>query len=164
MRVVIVSDTHGRLGDLQEAVERSKPVDWVLHLGDVEGQQDEIADIVAMAGAKVAMVSGNNDVFSSLRKELELVIGGVRIWMTHGHQYSVYQGIERIKNQGIMRSVDVVMYGHTHAPLLEIDEENHITVLNPGSVSYPRQMGRQRTYIVMDISQDKTVKYEIKRL
>ena len=108
MRVVIVSDTHGRLGDLQEAVERSKPVDWVLHLGDVEGQQDEIADIAAMAGAKVAMVSGNNDFFSSLRKELELVIGGVRIWMTHGHQYSVYQGIERIKNQGIMRSVDVV--------------------------------------------------------
>ena len=93
MRVVIVSDTHGRLGDLQEAVERSKPVDWVLHLGDVEGQQDEIADIAAMAGAKVAMVSGNNDFFSTLRKELELVIGGVRIFMTHGHQYGVYQGI-----------------------------------------------------------------------
>lgn len=164
MRVVIVSDTHGRLGDLQEAVERSKPVDWVLHLGDVEGQQDEIADIAAMAGAKVAMVSGNNDFFSTLRKELELVIGGVRIFMTHGHQYGVYQGTERIKNQGLMRGADVVMYGHTHAPLLEIDEENNITVLNPGSVSYPRQMGRQRTYIVMEIMQDKKVNYEIKRL
>ncbi|MBE5949468.1 MAG: metallophosphoesterase [Lachnospiraceae bacterium] len=164
MRVVIVSDTHGRLGDMQEAVERSKPVDWVLHLGDVEGQQDEVADIAAMAGAKVAMVSGNNDLFSTLRKELELVIGGVRIFMTHGHQYSVYQGIERIKNQGLMRGADVVMYGHTHSPLLEIDEENNITVLNPGSVSYPRQMGRQRTYIVMEIMQDKKVNYEIKRL
>ena len=68
MRVVIVSDTHGRLGDLQEAVERSKPVDWVLHLGDVEGQQDEIAEIAGMAGAKVAMVGGNNDFFFSVEE------------------------------------------------------------------------------------------------
>lgn len=164
MRVVIVSDTHGRLGDMQEAVERSKPVDWLLHLGDVEGQQDEIAEIAAMAGAKVAIVSGNNDFFSSLKKELELVIGGVRILMTHGHQYGVYQGTQRLKNLGVTRGVDVVMYGHTHAPLLEVDEESGITVLNPGSISYPRQMGRQRTYIVMDISQDKTVSYEMKRL
>lgn len=164
MRIVIVSDTHGRLGDLQEAVERSKPIDWLLHLGDIEGQQDEIAQIVAMAGGKVAMVSGNNDFFSPLKKELELVIGGVRIWMTHGHQYGVYQGTGQIKNQGLLRNVDVVMYGHTHAPFLDIDEANHITVLNPGSVSYPRQLGRKRTYMLMDILPDKTVNYKVMEL
>lgn len=164
MRIVIVSDTHGRLGDYQEAVERSKPLDWVLHLGDFEGQQDEIADIASMAGAKIAMVSGNNDFFSGLKKELELVIGGVRILMTHGHQYGVYQGTERLKNLGITMGVDVVMYGHTHAPLLEVDEEKGITILNPGSVSYPRQIRRQRTYMVMEITPDKKVSYEIKSL
>lgn len=164
MRIVIVSDTHGRLGDLQEAVERSKPIDWLLHLGDVEGQQDEIAQIAAMAGGKVAMVSGNNDFFSPLKKELEFVIGGVRIWMTHGHQYGVYQGTGQIKNQGLLRNVDVVMYGHTHAPFLDIDEEKHITVLNPGSVSYPRQLGRKRTYMLMDILPDRTVNYKIMEL
>lgn len=164
MRILIVSDTHGRLGDLQEAVERSKPIDWLLHLGDIEGQQDEIAQIAGMADAKVAMVSGNNDFFSPLKKELELVIGGIRIWMTHGHQYGVYQGAGQIKNQGILRNADVVVYGHTHVPFLDIDEENHITVLNPGSVSYPRQSGRRRTYMIMDISKDKTVNYKLMEL
>ena len=162
MRAVIVSDTHGRLGDLQEAIERSAPIDWLLHLGDVLGQEDDIA--LLAGSARVAMVAGNNDFFSGLKRELELEIGGVRIWMTHGHQYGIYQGTDRIKGLGLARQVDVVMFGHTHCPLLDIDEENGITLLNPGSVSYPRQPGRQGTYIVMDILPGKKVNYEIKYL
>ena len=37
MRVLIVSDTHGRHSNLIEALDMVQPVDLLVHLGDVEG-------------------------------------------------------------------------------------------------------------------------------
>ena len=45
----------------------------------------------------------------------------------------------------------MVIYGHTHRPV--ITEENGIKVLNPGSLTYPRQEGRKYTYIIMEIDE-----------
>ena len=39
------------------------------------------------------------------------------------------------------RGADIVMYGHTHVPALTIDAD--LVTLNPGSLTYPRQQGRQ---------------------
>ena len=41
------------------------------------------------------------------------------------------------------------MFGHTHRPYL--DQGKEITVLNPGSVSYPRQEGRKGSYMIMEM-------------
>ena len=40
--------------------------------------------------------------------------------------------------------VDIVMFGHTHKPYFE--QKDGITVLNPGSLAYPRQEGRKGSY------------------
>ena len=55
------------------------------------------------------------------------------------------------------------MYGHTHVP--DLREKEKITVLNPGSISLPRQTNPRRSYVVMTIDQ-KTGKidYELKFL
>lgn len=50
------------------------------------------------------------------------------------------------------------MFGHTHRPYLEQDEE--MIVLNPGSLSYPRQPGRQGSYMIMEIKSDGNVEIE----
>ena len=57
--------------------------------------------------------------------------------ITHGHMYGVSMGYQRIREEGIERGVDAVMFGHTHRPMLEEDED--LILLNPGSLSYPRQ-------------------------
>ena len=49
------------------------------------------------------------------------------------------------------------MFGHTHRPFFEIDRregEKDLIVLNPGSLSYPRQEGRRPSYMVMEIGED----------
>ena len=75
-------------------------------------------------------------------------IDDFRALITHGHMYGVSMGYQRIWEEGLERGVDAVMFGHTHRPMLEEDED--LILLNPGSLSYPRQKGRQRSYIVME--------------
>ena len=44
------------------------------------------------------------------------------------------------------------MFGHTHRPYLS--QEEGLTVLNPGSLSFPRQDGRKPTYMLMEIDEN----------
>ncbi len=146
MKVLIVSDTHRQNKNLLEVINKVSPIDLLIHLGDSEGSEELIAKA---AGCPVEMVAGNNDFFSDLDREKEIIIGKYRVLLTHGHFYYVSVGIENIKTEAISRQFDIVMFGHTHRPLLEI--EDNIIVLNPGSLSYPRQDGRTPTYAIMEI-------------
>lgn len=58
-------------------------------------------------------------------------------------------GMYTIRREGRARGVDVVIFGHTHRPFVEIGDD--LIVLNPGSISYPRQDGKECTYIIMEI-------------
>ena len=156
MRILIVSDTHGRHGNLDAALEKEGKIDMVLHLGDIE---DEEYYFEAIAEWPYHIVSGNNDYFSRLPKEKEIQIGKYKIWMTHGHNYYVSMNTQRIRDAARARSVDIVMFGHTHRPYLDVTEKP--IVLNPGSISYPRQEGRQASYIIMEIGPDGEAKFQI---
>ena len=145
MKVLIVSDTHRHNENFVKAVERTAPIDLVVHCGDIEGSELFISQA---AGCPVQMVAGNNDFFSELPGELTFKIGVLQVWVTHGHHYYVSMGTEFIIEEAKARGVDVVMYGHTHRPSIEY--RAGIVVLNPGSLSYPRQDGRRPSYIVME--------------
>ena len=60
-------------------------------------------------------------------------------------------GTARIRREAEDRNIDIAMFGHTHRPILE--QEDGVTVLNPGSISYPRQEGRAPSYIVMELDE-----------
>ena len=145
MKVLIVSDTHRHNENFVKAVERTAPIDLVVHCGDIEGSELFISQA---AGCPVQMVAGNNDFFSELPGELTFKIGALQVWVTHGHHYYVSMGTEFIIEEARVRGVDVVMYGHTHRPSIEY--RAGIVALNPGSLSYPRQDGRRPSYIVME--------------
>ena len=49
-------------------------------------------------------------------------------------------------------------YCHVHRPFLE--ERGGVTILNPGSLSYPRQEGRKPSYMIMYMEEDGSVRYE----
>ena len=80
------------------------------------------------------------------------------IFITHGHAYYVSLDPEYIFQEGQARKADIVMYGHTHKPFFE--QKNGITVLNPGSLSFPRQEGRKGSYMLMEISPDGSLTYD----
>ena len=146
MRILIVSDTHGKNRNLEELMEQLRPIDMLIHCGDSEGSEDYIR---RLADCPVHIVAGNNDFFSELPKEDEFCIGNYDVLITHGHYYYISMGTEMLKEDARARGFNLVMFGHTHRPYLEQDQD--ITILNPGSLSYPRQEGRKPSYILMDI-------------
>ena len=146
MKVLIVSDTHGRHTGLDRVLEKEGKIDLFIHLGDIEGGESYINSVVE---CEKHMVRGNNDFFSDLPREEEIDIGGYKAFITHGHPYYVNSGVDYLREYGEMHDVDVVMYGHTHVPFIEIGDD--MTILNPGSISYPRQAGRKPTFLLMEI-------------
>ena len=156
MKILIVSDTHGHERNLKKVIEKVGQTDLFIHLGDIEGHEDYIE---ALADCPVHMVSGNNDFFSDLPREEEFQLGRYRVLVTHGHYYGVSVGTDRLKEEARSRNIDIVMYGHTHRP--EIDIDDHVTVLNPGSLSYPRQWGRKPSYMLMEIDREGEAHYTI---
>jgi putative phosphoesterase len=156
MKILIVSDTHRRLENFIKVLDCVQPVDMVIHLGDAEGDEDYIAELV---GCPLEIVSGNNDFFSDLPREKELELEGHRIFITHGHYYYVAMGIEDIKREAESRGCDIVLFGHTHRPMIEYG--NQVIAMNPGSLSYPRQEGRRPSYIMMELDDGGEVDAEI---
>lgn len=161
MKILIVSDTHGKDYNLNNIIDREKPLDMLIHLGDGEGCEYNIAKWIN-AGCDVNMVLGNNDFFSKLDREKEINLKNHRILLTHGHMYGVSLGVEGLIREAKARDIDIVMYGHTHKPFLE--EKEGITIINPGSLSYPRQSSRVGTYMIMDMDEDGEIKINIKEL
>ena len=82
MKILIVSDTHGRDSGLEKAVERESPFDMLIHCGDVEGREDYIE---ALAECPCCIVSGNNDFFSDLPREDVVSIAGHNFVVAPGH-------------------------------------------------------------------------------
>lgn len=146
MRILIVSDTHAKLDNFELVAKETGPYDLLVHCGDVEGDEERIERI---AGCPCMMVRGNNDFFSDLPSELTFNIEKYKVFVTHGHRYNVSIGPEMITEEARDRQVDIVMYGHTHKPVVE--RSGSLVVLNPGSISYPRQDGRHPSYVIMEL-------------
>ena len=157
MRILIVSDTHRKNENYMKVLQMVGKVDLVIHLGDIEGSEYTIQEA---AGCPVEMVSGNNDFFSDLPSEKTLQIGKYCVMITHGHHYYINMGNEMLKKEAVVQGADIVMYGHTHKPVIEISDE--ITAINPGSLSYPRQENRKPSYIIMEIGGDDGGRFELR--
>lgn len=156
MRILIVSDTHRENKNYFTVLEKLKPLDMIIHCGDVEGAEYALTRSVE---CPVMMVAGNNDYFNSLPRELEFNIGKYKVLLVHGHNYYVYMGPEMLKEEARSRGVDIVMFGHTHKPYLNV--ENDLVTLNPGSLSYPRQDGRKPSYMLMELDKEGEAHYTI---
>ena len=135
MRILVISDSHGRNDDIEGVLKQVGDIDMMIHCGDVERGDSYIREI---ADCPVVMVAGNNDYYLDLPSEEEVRIGDYKVLVTHGHGY-------------------YVMYGHTHVPYIEIGDD--VTILNPGSISYPRQPGRKPTFLIMEIDEEGQAHY-----
>lgn len=149
MRILIVSDTHGCHENLEKILKQNESFDMVIHLGDAEADQEELA---ALVGCPLEIVAGNMDTDPALDRERLIEVEGYRILLCHGHRLGVNGGLLRLEYHARECQADLAMYGHTHVPYLDVSED--LTVVNPGSLSYPRPWGARPSYGVMVIDEN----------
>lgn len=147
-RILVISDTHGQFFYLDKLHDTLRKVDSVIHLGDVARDGDYVR---ALFGCPLDMVMGNNDFFTDLPGEYTIRLGRHVALLTHGHTYSLYNGTDRLVGRAKAVGADTVMFGHTHCPL--VDARQGILLINPGSISRPRQPGRHPTYVLLEIDE-----------
>lgn len=155
MKIVIVSDSHCNNEALRYAIRQEQPFDLLIHAGDVQGNIDAILP-VRFREYEVVCVRGNCDYGTSYPAEDLIPIRGEgwqrNIYVCHGHGYSVRRDDSLLLEAARRQLADVVIYGHTHMPVCYETADN-ILVINPGSVSEPRQADRKRSYAILQFDE-----------
>lgn len=152
MKVLIISDSHGRNRDVEAVINQVGDVDMMVHLGDVECSAELIRSMARCPADKVYIVRGNNDFSADLPMQQIIDINGYRTLITHGHRYFVSGGTSELEQYCRENDIAIAMYGHTHVPDVHTTPDG-ITVINPGSISFPRQDGRKKTFATLTFDQ-----------
>lgn len=130
MRIIVVSDTHGREYRLRDILEAQPEASALICLGD---GVEKVEDIMRRyPEVKLFAVRGNCD-FTSDKRDFDIIkLGGKELLIAHGHTYGVKYGLESFIANAKNLGVDMALYGHTHIAHKEYLDGLHI--LNPGSV------------------------------
>lgn len=68
--------------------------------------------------------------------EQTLNMVGHSIFITHGHKYGAYYGLEELSEKAKDIAADICLYGHTHVASDKYSDG--VYTMNPGSITYPR--------------------------
>ena len=132
MKILVLSDSHGALNFMRRCISAVKP-DAVIHLGDFYEDGQTMAE--EFPHIPFHQVPGNCDTYRMLRPVPEILnydVCGVRLLMTHGHKHGVKSGLLRLYYDAKQAGVQAVVYGHTHIPHCEQDDDG-MWIMNPGS-------------------------------
>ena len=147
MKIGILSDTHGDLKGFEDAMTIIGDADAIIHCGDIlcayrRGENIKPADLAKKISVldHIHLVHGNGDdpddeilLGHKLHSpDLILELDEYKIFATHSHHFSRMQMILRAQERG----TNVLCYGHTH--IKELDADDRMIVINPGSTSVPR--------------------------
>ena len=144
-RLVIISDSHGNLKNIESLRPLFEENDYIVHLGDGAG---DMRGITLDYPEKTYVCAGNCDFFTPYPDEEELEVEGINIFCCHGHKYGVKSDLQALANRAKNRGCDIALYGHTHSPLVSV--VNGVTLINPGSLRYPVGEGGSYCYLVVN--------------
>lgn len=148
-KVLVVSDSHGLTKELEVIRERHlDEVDLMIHCGDSELPEDHNAINGYLT------VLGNCDFSGGYPLETTTGVSGRKIFITHGHRYSVKSSLMTLKYKAEEVGADIACFGHSH--ILGAEVIDGTLFLNPGSIRLPR--GRlEKTYVILDLLEDKII-------
>jgi len=158
MKFLIASDIHGSIKDTDKLMEifDAEGADELILLGDIynhgprNGLPDgydplKVADRLNGIKDRLIVIKGNCDSeVDEMISEFDfvesatLIIGGKRIFLTHGHRYNI---------DNLPKNSDAVIYGHFHTGFIK--EKDGIAVANPGSVTFPKD-NTPKSYIILE--------------
>ncbi|NLI13481.1 metallophosphoesterase family protein [Pelotomaculum propionicicum] len=147
-RVIVFSDSHGRLEYAFKALQETGRVDLVLHAGDL--YRDAVA-LAEATGLPVKAVLGNCDKIDVGPEEQLIDLAGRRILLTHGHIGWGKHWPDKILERAREAGAEAIVFGHTH--MAENVKEDGVLFFNPGSIGKPRDQARP-SYGVLEISED----------
>ncbi|MFA5523807.1 MAG: metallophosphoesterase [Tissierellales bacterium] len=134
MKIGIISDTHGYVQECINALKKIDEIDMIMHLGDYTKDAKAIKEAFNIT---MLNIRGNSDPYDNDTPHENIIeLKGKKIFMTHGDQYGVKQGLSHIYYKTKELNADVALFGHSHtSTLIEYDG---ILFLNPGSPTLPR--------------------------
>lgn len=151
MKIFFISDIHGSLFFLEKALERyeEEGASYIVLLGDAlyhgprnplpkDYNPQAVANLLNEYKDKIIAVRGNCDsevdqmlIEYPMMSDYSIILcDNRRLFLTHGHIYND-------DNMPSLSDNDVLIHGHTHLPVAE--KRNGIYVLNPGSVTLPKE-------------------------
>lgn len=142
MKIIVVSDSHGKAGILEQLVDIHRDADMFLHCGDIE---DAPAD-----HPMYQIVLGNNDFFFDLPSALVATAQAHKIYMTHGHLLPFHRRHKELVKKAKEHGCDIACYGHSHIAVLE--ELDDVLIVNPGSLWRSRD-SRGPSYAILEVSE-----------
>lgn len=143
MLLAIVSDTHRDFETVNKVLDKVKDKDYIIHLGD--NVEDAIYIEKQLKSKNVIYVKGNCDYSKAIPSEQLIEIQGIKLFITHGHNYGVKHGLDELKERAKELGADIALYGHTHVP--NITKEQGLWIINPGSATLPRVPGKTIAFI-----------------
>ncbi|MGM9605069.1 MAG: metallophosphoesterase family protein [Faecousia sp.] len=132
MKILVFSDSHSVHRFMRRCMDAVRP-DVVLHLGDYV--RDGEAMKAEYPNLRFYQVAGNCDrgrVPSDFPEILLERLGGVKIYMTHGHLQGVKLFLDKLILDGQRCGADIILYGHTHEPDCRRLPQGQ-WIMNPGS-------------------------------
>ena len=141
MRIIVFSDSHKDIESCIRVLNNITPVDMVLHAGDHISDAKELCRLFPEIAFEY--VPGNCD-FSFDDQDVVVEAEGKKIFLTHGHGYSVkYDDTYReLSEKAESLGCDCAVFGHTHISVC--DPRRKVLLLNPGSI-------KNGTYGVIEI-------------
>ena len=161
MKWLIASDIHGSYYYCEKLIKRfeEEKADKLLILGDVlyHGPRNDlpkdyapkkVIELLNNMKDKIMCVRGNCDTevdqmvldFPVLADYGIIIVGDKMIYATHGHKYNP-------DNLPPLQNGDALLFGHIHVPKCYINDG--ILILNPGSVSIPKE-DSEHSYMIME--------------
>ena len=148
MKILVFSDTHGIVEYAQRVLEDfSDYVGGFIHLGDYT---EDALRLRKIHGKGIFIsVKGNCD-FGGGSPYIVTNIMGHNFYICHGHRENVKYDSMKLVYRALENDCDTALYGHTHCPVVE--EYAGVRLMNPGSISLPRQ-SRQKTFGILDVTE-----------
>ena len=134
MKILVLSDSHAALSFMRRCVEKIKP-QAIIHLGDFYDDAEALREDYGHIPFHI--VPGNCDRYRCPLDARELLcypVGGVKMMMTHGHNYGVKMGTGALTAEARRLGAQAVLYGHTHVADCRL--ETDLWVLNPGTCGH----------------------------
>lgn len=151
-KILVLSDSHERTEYMKKALALNADADLIIHLGD--GAFDLSRDLPEGC-QRYVFIEGNGEYYGSFpidrryrpqRKAL-IEFEGKKLFLAHGHNYDVKWGLEKLIAHAYEEGADVILFGHTHVPLIryipegtELDyvgvSDRPLLLFNPGSIGH----------------------------
>lgn len=129
MKILVLSDSHGSMQTMIDAIFIEKP-DCIIHLGDHIRDADRLSELYPQIS--MICVPGNCDYMDNGPGHLVRELDGVRFLITHGHKYGVKTDLTRLTYAAMEAEASVAVFGHTHRAVLH-EFDDRLVLFNPGS-------------------------------